>query len=143
MNRNLIVAISLVGLLGCEPDSGRPNAGRVDLAFKELSDSAVTVVLSNGTSENVAVRGSRSFLGSMEVWLGDAELACETNKPTNADQQPFGLADGNPKVFEVEPGQSIKIVVPTTIPRNFKGGVCRVRLKLADRSTVGPAEFRP
>lgn len=119
-----------------------PQTNQLTLTYIERSDERVSIALSNGTAVEVSVRGSYTLSTSIDFWEGDYEVVCETTTFTRRDEQPFGSAHGNPHTFSVLPGESKSLVIRTTLPKKYVGGICKVRLLVGGR-IVGPVEFAP
>jgi hypothetical protein len=138
--RQCVVVMTAAAVLGCQP-SEAPAAGRISLTFHGMSDSDVAFFLANGLDSAVYVRGNRTLSLAVRTWPRDTGIECETG--SKSEEEPLGFAHGKATYIEVSPGEQIRVVVPTTLPQRYKGGVCRISLSLRDGSLVGPIEFRP
>jgi hypothetical protein len=142
----LAAAFAVATLLaagGCDSHKAPLTPGQLRLEFVSSSDSDVSLLLSNGLSKSVAVRGGRTPTFSIGIWKGDAGLECEQRGNGRSEEEPIGIADGNWKEFEVPSGEQAKVVVNTTLPHRYEGGSCRISIQLADGTLVGPIEFNP
>jgi hypothetical protein len=129
-------------LLGCEPNEA-PSAGQISLTFDRLSGSDATFLLANGLDQAIYIRGNLMPSLAIRTWPRDTGIGCETIPNLRSEEEPLGFAHGKATYFEVLPGERIKLVVPTTLPQRYKGGLCRISLVLRDGSLVGPVEFHP
>lgn len=128
-------------LTACEPKASGSLSGGISLQYTDSSKSDVSFSLKNGTNRTIYLRGGRTLSLAIAVW--DAGLECEGVPHTVPEEQPIGLGDGSPTIFKVSPGSQVRLVVATTLPQRYKGGLCRLKLMQQDGTVVGPFEFRP
>lgn len=138
--RQCIVVMTSATLLGCQPTEA-PAAGRISLKLHRMSDSDVTFLLANGLDSAIYVRGNRTLSLAIRTWPRDTGIECEAG--SKSEEESLGFAHGKATDFEVSPGEQVRVVVPTTLPQRYKGGVCRISLSLRDGPLVGPIEFHP
>lgn len=142
---SLLLATSLLTLFsGCEEKTTSIVPNQIALTVNEIADDYATFTLSNGTSQKIALEGTRTLFGRVHLWRGVSEMSCQTAPFQNVEQQPFMLIGGHGSSYEVPPGESMTFVIDTNLPARFRGrGTCNVRIHLASRQFVGPLEFRP
>ena len=116
-------------------------SGKISLQYTGSSKSDVSFSLKNGTSKAVFVRGGRTLSLAIEAW--DSGFECEKIPHTVPEDEPIGFSDGRPTIFKISPSERIRLVIPTTFPQRYKGGLCRLNLMLHDGTIIGPCEFRP
>jgi hypothetical protein len=131
----------VAGLTACERQESDPLSGEISLQYTDSSKSNVSFSLRNGTSRAIHIRGGRTLSLAIEAW--DAGFECERIPHTVPEEEPIGLSEGRPTIFKVSPGERARLVVATTLPQRYKGGLCRLKLMLQDGTVVGPFEFRP
>jgi hypothetical protein len=140
--RHCYLVMIAPALLGCQPNE-TPSAGRISLTFHRSSGSDATFLLANGLDQAIYIRGNRTLSLAIRTWPGDTGIECETVPNSKSEEEPLGFAHGKATYFEVSPGERIKLVVRTTLPQRYKGGLCRISVVLRDGSLVGPLEFHP
>lgn len=128
-------------LTACEPRASSSLSGGISLQYTDSSKSDVSFSLKNGTNRTIYLRGGRTLSLAIAAW--DAGLECERIPHTVPEEQPIGLGDGSPTIFRVSPGAQVRLVVATTLPQRYKGGLCRLKLMQQDGTVIGPFEFRP
>jgi hypothetical protein len=137
-----LVAMGVV-LVACRPNDGAPASGRIVLEHIATSESDVMFSLINETSRAIYLRGSRTVTWAVRTWPGDTGITCESNPPGRMGEDPIGFAHGTPGQIEVSPGDRVRLKIGSTLPQEYKGGRCRLTLRLQDGTAVGPAEFQP
>ena len=115
----------------------------MQLAYVTSSDDDVTFRLTNESAEPVAVRGSRLLWLAIDVWPGDTGFECEPKPGAPTYEEPLGIADGNPGMHHIEPGEHVRLDIHTQFPQKYAGNRCRVLQRLQDGTVIGPFDFRP
>ena len=128
-------------LTGCERKESLPLSGEISLRYTHSSKSDVSFSLQNGTNRAIYIRGGRTLSLAIEAW--DAGFECERIPHTVPEEEPIGFSEGRSSVVKVSPGQQARLVIPATLPQQYKGGLCRLKLMLQDGTVIGPFEFRP
>jgi hypothetical protein len=131
----------LVTLVGCAPSSETTRTGKVTFEYDGISESDVSFRLHNGADRSIYLRGARTLTLAVDPW--DAGIACDAISPGGSEEDLIGFSEGTPTIFDIKPGESVRLLIRTKLPQRYKGGVCHVRLRLKDGSTVGPTDFRP
>lgn len=133
-----------VALAGCTSGERSPVPGKVSLELSRFSDSEVTARVSNGLDRPVRIQGNRTLSWAVRVRSSDALIACGGGAYSGIWQSGgFGYFIEESSSIEVSPGEQKRLVVPTTLPKKYKGGRCTLEVKLEDGTVVGPLEFRP
>ena len=122
--------------------------GEVTLEFIGMSESGVTISLVNGSAHAIYVRGAaRDRSGVIDVMSADTEISCETPwTPTSGAEVgtsmfAFVHGVGAWPYAKVPPRTRATLAIETKFPQKFRGGPCRLQLRLKDDAVVGPAEF--
>ena len=137
---------AIVGLAvgACKPANAPSLSGQVSLEYVKSSDDEVTFRLRNESAQSIGFRGlGRTLSWAIRGWPGDTGFECEPTPGSATDEDPLGLADGNPGTYEVAPGEQVTMVIYTTFPQKYRGASCRIVQRLLDGAIVGPIGFRP
>lgn len=135
--------VAIATLVACKPTDSHLLSGDISLEYLRSSKSDVTFRLINGTGRTIYLRGSHLLSLAIEPWAGDTGLECEAVPYAGSEEEPIGFGEGTPAIFKISPGETIRLVVPTGLPQRFKGGRCRLKVRLQDGTIVGPSEFQP
>jgi hypothetical protein len=131
-------------LAGCTSGESAPVPGKVNLELSGISDSEVSATLSNGLDRPVRIRGNRTLSWAVRMSSINAPFGCGGGAYSGIWQtEGFGYFNEKLSSIEVSPGEKKSLVVPTTLPKKYKGGRCTLAVKLEDGTVVGPVEFRP
>lgn len=133
----------VVILVGCAPAGEPPTRGEIRLQFAQMSEKDLTVTLANGLDRTVYILGDRTLLQAIRVWPPEAEVSCRASASSGLTTELVILSQSGSEFVGIAPGKRAKIVIPTTLPHQSKGGFCLVYLDLKDGTRVGPVEFRP
>jgi hypothetical protein len=133
----------VVVLVGCAPAGEPPTSGEIRLQFAQKSEKDLTLTLANGLDRTVYVLGDRTLLRAIRVWPPEAEVSCRASGSTAVTTEVLILSQSGSEYVAIAPGKRVKIVIPTSLPHQSKGGFCDVYLDLKDGTKVGPLAFRP
>jgi hypothetical protein len=146
-----LLTVFAVAAAGCTSGSNDTNADEVTLEFVSISDSGVTVTLMNGLHHTIYIRGARQEpSGPVYVMYDDSEIEC-TTRPTSPDSAPevgtslFGIVHGIGAwtYSAVASKERATLMIDTKFPQRFRGGHCRLQVRLKDETVTGAAEFNP
>jgi hypothetical protein len=134
-----------VALAGCTGGESSPVPGKVSLELSDISDTEVTVKLSNGLDRPVRIRGDRTLSLAVRVRSSDVSIGCGGGAYSGVFQSGGIVVSAieESRSIEVSPAEQKRLVIPSTLPRKYKGGRCTLEVKLEDGTVVGPVEFRP
>jgi hypothetical protein len=135
----LIVVLSMA--TGCDSSEKLPLTGNVSLQFVRSSPSGMHFRLANQSNEPVSFRGTTEKGDGASPW--DTLLEC---KPPGSDvwqEGPFALVDGGPATVAVPSGDQVDLVVGDKLAEQYKGGLCRLSLRLESGSFIKSNEFEP
>jgi hypothetical protein len=133
----------IVILVGCAPTGEPATRGEISLKFEHVSDTSLTLTLTNGLERAVYIRGDRTFSLAIRVWPPDAEVSCQASPSSGLTTEIVSLGQSGSKFVAIGPDKREKIVIPTTLPQRSRGGSCNVYLHLKDDTRVGPVKFQP
>jgi hypothetical protein len=137
----IAIALSLSNLIACGDKS---SVAVPELRYVSVSEKGIELDLENGSALVIQFRGVVTDPQSAEVWSDDSAIECEAANVPGWSENPFAVSDGGrPDTVEIKPLQRIRLLVPNPMPLRFKGGRCRVSIKLLDRTVIKTAEFRP
>ena len=127
----------------CKARVAPPPRGQLTLDYIGASPSDVTFTLGNGTSQPVFIRGSHTLSFAIQTWGGDTGFECEASSRQVPEEEPLGFGEGKRAAIKISSGEQVRLIVATTLPQRYKGGHCRLRLRLYDGTLLGPKEFQP
>lgn len=133
----LLVFLSMAA--GCDSSEKLPLTGNVSLQFVRVSPSGIHFRLANQSNEHVSFRGTFDKELGASPW--DTLMEC---RPPGSDvwqEGPFTLVDGGPQTVAVLPGEQIDLVVGDKLVEQYKGGHCRLSLRLEGGLFIKSSEF--
>ena len=114
--------------------------GHVSLEYERTTDSDVLLRLSKGTVRAISLQGSFDiWKRGIEITRGTAGIAC-TAGATSAAEGP-GFSDP-PYFVSVPSGERVRVIIPSALPRRFKGHRCQLHLFIGDAG-IGDVDFEP
>lgn len=134
---------TVIATSACSPQWDPKYDGRISLTLERVSDADVTFTLVNGLHHPIAVRGSRTLLRTIRSWPMDTSIRCAADAHSRSESEPIGVADGAPDKFELAYREHVRLVVPSSLPHRFRGGMCDISLFLEHGVVLGPVPFRP
>jgi len=133
----LLAFVSILG--GCDSSEKLPLTGDVSLQFARQSQSGLHLKLLNQSTQSVFFRGTYDKGAGASPW--DTLMECKAASSELWDEGPFSLVDGEPHSVEVTPGEPVELIVGSELAQQYKGGHCRVSLRLEGGSFVKSNEF--
>ena len=116
----------------------RPPSGYIDIQYDGMSASGVFWKLENRSTQTIYVQGDGD-----RVWPGFAVTECRRFDYSEEGRDPPEIVDGFPSSIKVSPGARLRLNVVTVLPKQYKGGRCRLRLELLGGTFVESGEFIP
>lgn len=140
---NCLLATLLPLLTACTEES--PGPDRIEFSVVGLSSKAIEGSLRNGSGRPLKLRVVSEAAAIEEVWPDDVAIECKDRPESIWTEEPFAISHGNdqPKVIELASRSAMRLQISNSMPTQFKGGTCRIRLKLMDDSVVNSLEFQP
>ena len=135
----LFFALSMA--VGCNSSEKLPITGNVSLQFVRMSPSGMHFRLANQSNQPVSFRGTSEKGEGVSPW--DTLLEC---RPPDSDvwqEGPFGLVDGGPATVAIPSGDQVDLLVGDKLVEKYKGGRCRLSLRLESGSFIKSNEFEP
>jgi len=116
----------------------RPPSGHIKVEYGGMSKSGVFIDLENLSTQTIYLVGSGT-----DVWPGYAKTECKAPDYSTGDSDGYVLSDGYPTKIKVSQGSRVRLSIETKLPRQYKGGHCRVRLELMGGTFVESSVFTP
>lgn len=138
-----LLLIMVVTLVGCGPAREPVTTGEISLQFKQMSEEGMSLALANGLERTVYILGDRTFSLAIRVWPPDAEVSCQASPFSPLWTDVVINSRSGSQFVAIAPGKRVKILIPSQLPYQSKGGFCTVYLHLKDGTRAGPLEFRP
>lgn len=129
-------------LFACSSPSNPSSQSEITLTVEKVSDSDTAVVITNGSESTIHVRGERGLLGAVRMHVPDAIIACRT-RAALLQEEPASITSSATNDIEIQSGESLNVIVETTLPQQSRGGRCVVSLQLTDGRIIGPFGFSP
>lgn len=115
-----------------------PPNGSIDFRFDGMSTSGVYFRLENRSDRAIFIAGSDG-----EVWISEIQTSCKAKGETSESSEQPPLLDGRASTIRVSPGNGIRLTIKTSLPHQYLGGSCRVRLSLQGGVFIESPAFRP
>ena len=140
---NCLLSTLLILLTACTERAADP--GRIEFSIISTSSKSIEGSLSNGSGRPLKLRVVSGAATIEEVWPDDVAIECKVGPESIWTEEPFAISHGKeqPKVIELASQSRMRLQIPNSMPTQFKGGTCRVRIKLLDDSVVDSLEFHP
>lgn len=129
---------ALVGIASCSSGVGSPSPGQLTLEFERASETEVIGRIGNGTSQPIAIEGSRFLWWPIQVPDSRAWIDC-ANPNGGHEMRMFSTVYGREPTFvTIPPNSVVRVAIQTTYPFHHKASDCRLKLILEDARVVGP-----
>lgn len=128
-------------LTGCDSSEKLPITGNVSLHFERMSQSGMHFSLANQRKDVISFRGSYEADVGASPW--DKQMECRLPGSNVWQEGPFSLVDGESQKVAVSPGEQVDLVVKDGLVEQYKGGRCRLSLRLEGGSFIKSSEFEP
>ena len=115
-----------------------PPSGYIDLTYGGMSSTGVYWKLDNRSTQTIYMQGTGD-----KIWPEIPITTCTTFVFSSPASDPPNFADGSPSSIRVPPGGQFRLNVDTTLPAQFKGGRCHVRVGLLGGTFVESHESTP
>jgi hypothetical protein len=106
-----------------------------------MSPSGIHFRLVNQSNEAVSFRGVVEKDLGANPWGTLTE--CQSPGSDVWQEGPYALIDGTPQIVAVRSGEQVDLVVYDNLVEQYKGGRCRLSLRLGDESFIKSNEFEP
>ena len=140
----LLVVIAAF-LAACKPAPQLPVTGKIGLEFVRTSQSDIYFRLENQAADAISFRGTVKRSVGAKPW--DVFMKCKAVQSELWTEGPYTLVDGGPESVDVPAGERLDLVVALDLHREFvqqyKGGQCKLNLKLQDGAMIESNEFQP
>ena len=102
----------------------------------------VYVRLTNGSARPISLQGSfDTWKRGIGITTGITAIECTTK--ARFEQEPVGFADP-PYFVSVPSGERVRVIIPSALPRRFKGHRCQLHLFIGDTPNLGKdVDFEP
>lgn len=142
LNFGTLIAIGIV-LVGCRSTVAPQWLDRIDIEYLGASESDVIVKVVNRSDRTVHIQAEYDPGPEVVTWPSVTDIKCESIPPRPPEENPMALVDGVWRRAPIRAGEQVHLRVRTTIPQQYRGGRCRLILKLDEKVNVGPLEFTP
>jgi hypothetical protein len=115
-----------------------PPHGNIDFRFDGMSSSEVYFWLDNRSDRAIFTNGRGG-----EVWSSEILTSCKAKGETSENLEPPPFVDGQASIIRVSPGDKIRLTIKTSLPHQYLGGSCRIRLSLLGGVFIESQAFRP
>jgi hypothetical protein len=144
--RSGCVVILAAILNGCQPvQPALPVTGEISLKLAPTAGASMHFILTNQSSRILSMRGSYKKRVGAIPW--DAWMECLESAINEWTEGPYANVDGAAATLEIGVGEQLDVILGFDHHRKFvqdyKGGRCKLNLKLMDGTVVTSDEFRP
>lgn len=144
--KNSCLVVLAAILSGCQPaQPALPVTGEISLKFVPTAGTNLHFKLTNQSSRILSMRGSYEKSVGAHPW--DAWMECLESATNEWTEGPYAMVDGAAAGLEVGVGERLDVVLGFNHHQKFiqdyKGGRCKLNVKLMDGSVVTSDEFQP
>jgi hypothetical protein len=131
---------------GCQPSAPvLPMTGEIRLEFVPTAGTDMRFKLTNQSSRVLSLRGSYKRSVGANPW--DAWMECLEPAINSWTEGPYAMVDGEAGGVEVGIGEQLDLFLGfdhhQKFVEDYKGGRCKLKLKLTDGSVITSDEFQP
>ena len=134
--------ISAVALLACSRNESSTPIPEVTLRYVNKSASKIMFRLENRTTQTVAFRGVRGLISVRPLAGVTSQLECRKAE-TDRWWPEATIEEAGPETIKVAPGQDQQLDVDAIYSRQYKDGLCRLKLRLESGASIESNIFIP
>ena len=142
ITRATILLIGLTALQACSSNEDSPLPAQVTLRYVSQSDNKLTFELQNGTSETLSFRGLRGLMRVRPLAGVTSELECRKTS-TERWWPEAKIEEAAPEIVQVAPQQRLQLEVDGNYTREYKGGLCHLKMRLQSGASIESSTFAP